>query len=237
MADNSDRLVAFFGKWLANQTTAGSLVMAAIEEFMPKAHDRAMSTAADELARRLEVLENRIDDYYVRTDEFAELFKNYCAVIQRAQREEKLRAAANILGNALLKKDDPEKLDYEELDHFIRCLESLSLGALHVLAKAIEYAKAQDSGFQRKRVEMEVVKVDFNHLQKQFPQLDRHLLMGLVGELTAFNLLFSRGASSIRSENDAYWAFALETTPLGYRFVKHILEPGRDAATNPVLAS
>jgi hypothetical protein len=53
--------------------------------------------------------------------------------MERTHREDKLRAAANILANLLLKPGDQAKVSYEELDHLIRCVDALSTGALLVL--------------------------------------------------------------------------------------------------------
>lgn len=193
---------------------------AVIETIWDGLDEAAQDRAALCLAARVNELGERIDAAAAESANFLDLAKNCYLVVRRTQQEEKLRAAANILANALLKSGDPDKLQFTELDHFTRCLESVSLGSIQVLGKAIEYAKTQ-----RKRVEAEVVKVDFKWLREQFP-IDSHLLMGLVGELVAFNLLFSRGTGNTSFENDIYWSLGIETTPLGYRFSEYILEPG-----------
>ena len=41
-----------------------------------------------------------------------------------------------ILANLLLRPGDPAKSSYEELDHLIRCIDDLSIGAIHVLGAA-----------------------------------------------------------------------------------------------------
>ena len=53
--------------------------------------------------------------------------------MERTHRDEKLRAAANILANLLLKPGDQAKVSYDELDHLIRCVDALSIGAITVL--------------------------------------------------------------------------------------------------------
>jgi hypothetical protein len=220
MADVTDRFLTVLGKFAIEQSPVGKLALAIIREFVPEAHDRAVKSAAEILARRLDSMENRLDDHYIRTDQFVDLFKNYLIVINRTQHEEKYRAAANILVNSLLKKDDLERIPYEELDHFLHCVENLTVGALQVLAKAVEHAKTK-----RKRLDQDLVRLDFNWLCNDLT-FSRDLLMGLLGELVACNLLFSTGAAGIRTEGDAYSGYGLETTPLGYRFVTYILTPG-----------
>jgi hypothetical protein len=78
-------------------------------------------------------LEDRMDVKAVDKQEFAELFQTCARTMERTHREDKLRAAANILANLLLKPGDQAKVSYEELDHLIRCVDALSTGALSVL--------------------------------------------------------------------------------------------------------
>ena len=47
------------------------------------------------------------------------------SIMERTHRDEKLRAAANILANLLLKPGDQAKVSYDELDHLIRRVEAL----------------------------------------------------------------------------------------------------------------
>src|SRR5215471_18235878 len=85
------------------------------------------------LEQRLSSFGNRIDPAQVNNEEFSELFKSCYLVVIRTHREEKLRAAANILANLMLRVGDSEKSSYDELDHLVRCLDSLSTGAISVL--------------------------------------------------------------------------------------------------------
>jgi hypothetical protein len=55
------------------------------------------------------------------------------------------------------------------------------------------------------------------------PQISPHLLMGLVSELNAMNLVHIPGPPAIRTAN--YANYPVELTPLGTRFVTRLLSP------------
>ncbi len=208
-------------KSLAASTSIGSAFVTALNEYLPSAHDEALRKGAEALNERVNTLGNRLDLDFIRTDQFADLFKNCYLICQRTQHTEKLRAAASILTNALLCNADGDKLPYEELDHFTRCVESLSIGAIHVLGDAIKLAERQDHGRKPPRIVGENVRVDFGELHSQTPRTNHDLLMGLVGELTSMHLLHSLGSPTVRTER--YSNYPIETTPLGYRFVRYVL--------------
>jgi hypothetical protein len=210
-----------------------SAIVTGISEYVPSAHDRAVKKAAEALRDRLDFLGDRLEQEYVKADQFADLFKNWYFVCLRTQHEDKLRGAANILANALLREGDGEKRPYEELDHFTRCIESLSVGALRVLGYAICYAGETDSGRKPPRVARENVRVDFGILRSKLPAMDDNLLMGLIGELTSLHLLHSLGDPMVHDSDDRYRNYPIETTPLGYRFVTCILDPAGTRASHP----
>ena len=69
----------------------------------------------------------------VNKDEFAEIFTICFVAMRRTHQESKLRAGTAIITNILLKNGDPDKLSYNELDHFSRCIENLSSGLVILL--------------------------------------------------------------------------------------------------------
>lgn len=226
MADLSPLLRAAL-KTAAGTNPVTGFVAQAIEEYAQDAHDRATAKAAELTTRRIAELGYRIDVQCVKTDEWFDLFKNCMVITSRTQHEEKLRAAANILGNALLKADDPDKLPYEELDHFTRCIENLSIGAIHVLAKVLERGRLQDRRHQDNNLADRNVKMDFGQLRADLGEPDADLLLGLLGELNSFNLVHLRAIPGIGFGDGErkYHNYPVETTPLGHRFKKFILDP------------
>lgn len=108
-------------------------------------------------------------------------------------------------------------MSYTELDHLIRCVDSLSADAIAVLGVAHDWAKAHGTpagpdGSSR---------IDFDQLRSKSGDMDPSLLMGLVGELLAANLLHLPAAPPIRMPN--YGNYPAELTPLGTRFVEKFL--------------
>jgi hypothetical protein len=213
-------------KAIAAATPFGSLLVSLINDAASNAHERAEQRANEILVDRLEELEGRVDKERITTDEFVDLYKNCWVVQQRSLYDEKLRGAANIIANALLKDGDGDRLTYDELDHFTRCLEHLSIGAIHILTKAINYADKKNRGLNSYKVDRNNIRVDFGELQSLAPEIDANLLMGLLGELASFHLLHSLGSPTARYDGkQIYSNYPFETTPLGYRFVQHVLSP------------
>jgi len=196
----------------------GGSIASLIEDYVPSATQRSIETAIEILKQKLEQISDRINPDTVNKDEFAELFKSCYLSIVRTQQRAKLNAAAALLANILLRDGDPEKLTYTELDHFARCLETLSIGAIETLGHAVEIA----SKGKPKEYRVQPVRFDFEDLQKRMPDTDAFLLMGLVGELNSMNLIHMAGAPQIATP--AYANYPIQLTPLGARFCKQLLE-------------
>ncbi len=189
---------------------------------MPSATQRSIETAIEILKQKIEQISDRINPDTVNKEEFAELFKSCYLSIVRTQQRQKLNAAANLLANILLREGDPEKLPYTELDHFARCLETLSIGAIEVLGHAVDLAKKSKPQLYR----VDPFRFDFQQLQDRMPQTDAFLLMGLVGELNSANLVHLAGAPTIATP--AYANYPIQLTPLGVRFCERLLDNDRN---------
>ncbi len=168
------------------------------------------------LSERVEELRDRIDAEAVDKDDFAELFKSCYLSIVRSHRDEKLRAATTILANLLLREGDPDKLTYTELDHFARCVETMSSGAVEVLCM---FVQGGDLVLHRS---MDSHRLNFGDIQPLFPQYSPDLLLGLISELDRANLLHRGSASGMEKLN--YENIPVRITPLGRRFARFLLE-------------
>ncbi len=197
----------------------GGVIASLVGDYIPTATARMTEYALNDLKRRLEELKDRIDTETVNKDEFAELFKSCYLVIFRTHQKEKIRAAAALLANTLLKKDDSDKLSYTELDHFVRCLDAVSIGAIRTLGHAVKIAETKRPGHGV----TEPVRLDFTQIHRRMAETDAALLMGLIGELSAFHVLHFE-SPSVRLPGYRNWP--VELTPLGYRFVKRVLMEG-----------
>jgi hypothetical protein len=170
------------------------------------------------LTQKFANLEGRLDANAVDKDEFSELFKSCYLVAVRTNQETKLRAAASILTNLVLKSGDPDKVTYTELDHLVRCLDALSIGAMSVLGVARNIAYRSNVSPDRnggKTIQFEMLRTELNDWELS-------LLMGLVSELNSYNLLRIEGTPAIAMPQ--YGNYPLTLTPLGARFVDKFIE-------------
>lgn len=213
----SDHALAVIKAGVSAIPCVGGSIASLIGDYVPSATQRSIETAIEILNQKVEQLGDRIDPDAVNKDEFAELFKSCYLSIVRTQQRAKLNAAAGLIANILLRKDDPEKLTYTELDHFARCLETLSIGAIEILGHAVGIARKSKPN----EYKAQPVRFDFEDLKGRMPQTDAFLLMGLVGELNSMNLVHLAGAPQIATP--AYANYPVQLTPLGVRFCERLL--------------
>jgi hypothetical protein len=210
---SSDHALATIKALINLVPLVGGAIASLIGDYVPVSTQGAVERTIHFLGDKLTSLEARIDVDLVDKEEFSELFKSCYLVIIRSHREEKLRAAANLLANLLLRPGDPCKASYEELDHFVRCLDALSTGAISVLGAARQIAMKASSGGQGQFY--------FLQLRNLFPEFEASFLMSLVSELRGLNLLRVQ-ERPIRTPD--YGEVSLELTPIGRRFVDQFIE-------------
>jgi hypothetical protein len=107
--------------------------------YIPAATQEMVEGLSSMLIERIAALESRIEMSQLDKRDFAELFKSLYLLTLRSHRLEKIESATAIFSNLLLKEGDSEKLSYTELDHFMRCLDALSSGALQLFAKLAKF--------------------------------------------------------------------------------------------------
>jgi hypothetical protein len=201
---------------LSTIPVVGGAIASLLGDALQAHTDRAIRRSTELLSQRLRILEGRIDFTAVDRDEFAELFKSCYLVMIRTHHEQKLRGAAALIANMVLRSDDPDRIPYTELDHFVRCVDALSIGAFEVLGEA--YGMASRQG---KTPETEPFRFSFEDLRRRMPGTSSDLLMGLVGELNAMNLVHLAGVPGVRTLE--YANYPVELTPLGTRFMTRLL--------------
>jgi hypothetical protein len=196
--------------------------------------EESIRRAIELLRNKLRDMKDRIDIDAVKRDEFAELFKSCYLTIVRTHQKEKLNAATSLIANILLKEGDPEKLSYTELDHFVRCLDFLSIGAINVLIHSVKIAENDATS----DLASHSYEFAFVNLRERLKDMETSLLMGLVGELNSMNLLYIGGDPQKRkgqlnygyaiqqTPDERFEEFYIELMPLGTRFVKHFLMSG-----------
>ncbi len=207
-----DHALATVKAGIAAVPIVGGPIASLIGDYIPTSTQKRTEEIIKLLAERLQELGNRLDADAVNKEEFSELFKSCYLIAVRSHKTERLKIAANLIANILLKPGDTEKMQYEELDHFAKCAESLSIGALHVLGIAYRVA----SGQRNKSVRLA-------HLALQTNGWGEPLVEGLTAELAGWNLLNNSRQGS--ATHNGYADYPIRLTTLGERFVEHLLRP------------
>jgi len=192
----------------------GGLLASLIGDYVPTSRQRAMRKGLELLRDKVDDIKERVDEQLVNKEDFADLFSKYEALAAKTNREEKLRAGANILANALLPPTDPKRSPYEELERLMHCADTLTSGAIAVLGASIKvrprrHASQGDTPFS------------FKELRQLLPNMEPQLIMGLAAELRGLNLLHITegliGSPSLEN-------YQFRVTPLGSRFAERIIE-------------
>ena len=196
--------------------TVGGAIASLVGDYIPLSTQRSVERTVELLTQKFAKLEGRLEVETLNKDEFSELFKSCYLVVIRTTQEVKLRAAASILANLLLKDGDSDKVPYTELDHLVRCLDGLSIGAITMLGAAKEIASntAPDRNGGKT--------IQFEILHAKLKGWDLSLLMGLLSELNSCNLLRIEGTPAIAMPE--YGNYPVTITPLGARFVERFIE-------------
>jgi|TARA_B110000438_G_scaffold294395_1_gene335747 hypothetical protein len=131
------------------------------------------------------------------------------------RQEKKIKVAASLLANIFLKDGDEEKLSFTELDHFSKYVANLFVGAIDTLGKAYSITsniKPSHPGcYSHPFIFRDLITAtDFNS----------NLLMGLVCELNAVNLLHYSEATKTEEYNHKIFSL----TPLGDKFIDYLLK-------------
>jgi len=195
----------------------GGSLASLINDCIARFQQEAMKKAAEFLRQKVAELENRIDTEAVNKDDFAELFGKYAALAATTGREDKLRAASNILANALLPPGDPNKSPFDELDHLMHCVGALSSGAIAALGASIQIA---DQVTPRPH-NRSAARFRFAEIRQKLPDVSPDLTVGLAAELRSLNLLHLTEGAIPAPDLGHY---SISVTPLGFRFAERFIE-------------
>jgi hypothetical protein len=193
----------------------GNSLAALIDVYIPTEQQRALTELQQFIGQRLDGLEERVAaaPEEIRR-QFYELYNSARLISARSAREEKLRAAARIIGE-IFDPADGVTTPYDELDHLMRCIDDLSIGALLVLRRLLDLANPIGGAAA---VNTSVVLM--SSLYSACKPYDDSLTLGLVTELRSKNLLYQQEAqigSPTRSTD------LLTMTPIGERLVKYLV--------------
>lgn len=164
----------------------GGAVGSLLSDYLPNATERSINNFSDQFKKRLEELEDRMSTEDLNKDDFVELVKSSLLVVMRTQKKEKIQGASKILSNLLLKAGDAEKLTYNELDHFIRALEALSIGAIQILASLVRDSKAKSINNYESKISS---RVTVGELAVKIQNDDIAFIYGLLRELSSWGFV------------------------------------------------
>jgi hypothetical protein len=218
MKEPRDHILAVCKAGISAVPVVGGTIASLIGDYIPTATENTIGESVNILSKRIEKLGNRIDAKCVNKDEFSELFKSCYLIIIRTHQQKKIQGAVELICNILLKKGDADKLIYTEIDYFTRCLDALSIGSIEVLGHVVAAARTK----YREHVGKENVRMSFTDVHNQVPTIEADLLMGLLGELNSFHLVFVNPTPGVRMAN--YQLSTVELPPMGSRFAKYILQ-------------
>ena len=132
-----DHVITIFKASLASFPYAGGATIL-LDEYLFKSTERAISKSFNMFNERLNEIEDRLDLESVNEDQLSDTIKSFFQIVIYNSHEDKLKAAVNILTNLLLNSKDVEKLSYNELNHFTKCIDTMSVGALEALGVFLE---------------------------------------------------------------------------------------------------
>lgn len=190
----------------------GGVIASLIDDYVPKSKERAQDQFNEYLSTKLSELDGRLNSDVVDKKNFAELFAKIQEVTSRTNRDLKLRTAANLLANFLLKPDDPAKVSFDELDHLTHCLDGLSSAAITVLGAARKLTKFDSAGGGST--------FPFSELPRMLEQ-DPDLVRSLVAELDTMNLLHTT-EGQIQTQDRSH--VSVRITHMGARFAERFIE-------------
>jgi len=196
----------------------GGSIASLISDYVPNSRQKALEKAVELLIQKVADIESRIDAEAINKEDFADLFGKFTALAAKTNREVKLRAAANILANALLPPSDSNRSHYGELEHLMHCADTLSSGAIALLGASIQVAGQIR---EPRPINRSAALFHFSEIRQKLPDLDPQLVLGFAAELRSLNLLhITEGA--IPGPDLQHYSFRV--TPLGFRFAERFIE-------------
>jgi hypothetical protein len=125
----SDHAIAISLALLNAIPAAGGTIATLISEYVPRQKQQRLVRFVEDLGERIKAQQERIDQEFVRSDEFQTLFEDTLDRIQLRRNEEKFEYWARLVAG-VAGKDRPPRADRERL---VDTLDRLRLSHLHLL--------------------------------------------------------------------------------------------------------
>ena len=124
----ADGVVSIFKAVLATAPFTGGIT-SLISDYIPTARQRRIEDFAEQVANDLKRLESKVNQEYLRTDDFAFMLEKCFRGAAEHPQEEKLKAFRAILVNSAVRNDVAE----EEKEYFLNLVNSLSVLHIRIL--------------------------------------------------------------------------------------------------------
>ena len=216
-----DHAISIIKSGLSAIPIVGGSISSLISDYIPTSSQKIIADAVESIGQKIELMQDRIDIEMIDKEEFSELFKSCYLIMIRSHKKKKLNAATSILVNLLLKKNDSDKMSYTELDHYVRVVESLSIGAIEVLGHIYNLSNEHAKKYiEHENISTNPPKIEAMNISNLLMGVSDFLLNGLVTELTSQHLIT---LFMLRDKDFQYGDYKILLTPLGFRFTKYVL--------------
>lgn len=141
-SNTTETILNIFKAVLASAPFCGGIA-SLITDYIPSARFQRLEKFAEQVAEDLLELSDRIDESYIKTDDFAFMFEKCFRGVAENPQKEKMNAFRGILINSAVRKDYSE----EEKEYFLNLLNTLSVLHIRILrfmAYPREYLKDLD---------------------------------------------------------------------------------------------
>jgi hypothetical protein len=127
-SSTTEAILNIFKATLATAPFCGGIA-SLITDYIPSARFQRLENFAEQIAEDLLKLSDRIDESYIKTDDFAFIFEKCFRGVAENPQNEKINAFRGILINSAVRKDYSE----DEKDYFLTLLNTLSVLHIRIL--------------------------------------------------------------------------------------------------------
>lgn len=200
-----DHAVAIGLAVLSAVPVAGGPLATLISEYVPRQKQRRLVTFIEDLGHRIEAERERVDQEFVKTDEFQTMVEDVLDRVQQRRNEEKFSYWADLLAG-VASRDRPPRADRERLVETLDRLRLSHLQLLHVIATTTEPRPGLYMGGVSDTLEWKVPGAAIDDLRRDWDDLARE---GLVGTYPS-GMMTASGAGNL----------AAHLKPYGQQFVR-----------------
>ncbi len=190
-----------------------------ITDYIPSSRFRRLEEFAQRVADDLKAVSDKVNQEYLRTDEFAHIFERSFKGAAEHYQLEKLRAFRGILVNSALRQDVAQ----EEKEHFLVLANSLSVVQLRILMFMSDARQfLADTGIDER-----AIRGGFSEMFRvALPGIDPELVRSAFGDLYQSGLISTdKTAFGTMTSAQGLQLLGNRVTPLGQRFIDFLKPP------------